>query len=889
MACSVFISYARTASAGHAQALAESLGELAFLDTSAIDDGDHFPPLLLNGLLEAYVVVIFATRAYSERRFCRLEMRLALAAGDPNDRATPPLVLALGHEAAAVLDAMPEAVADQNWPPAEATPRLEELVRWRLQSQTAPLRAAFTKAEAQNLASAFLQESKVLEPLSLQGIVCSLPAGVAGQSIGSRFVGRADDLRHIYHVLSQGSGESARLTSRIAGGGGFGKTRLAAEYLHRYGPRYYRGGLFWLNASSSSLDDEFWRILNALDPAVPSLAALRRQRCDVRRELEFALRGITQPALYVVDNIPEAAVGDDAASIGDFCPALGAVTVLATSRQDAREEGVKTISVDTLGRDAAILLLTESVPGAGRLAWADWGRIAEWVGDLPLALDLLNRCLALNSITAADLLAHASALSPPSSPVAELDSLREALRGQVPRDAVRGITEAFWISFTRLDPAAQQAAMLLAHLAAAPIPEELLNALPEKLRSPQIRTALRARHFVTSGDGQSFGVMHRLMADFLRKLSLPGKQSVALVDAACVAMSEVMTPERCRDPRHWSAMNLLRPHAEALFARVAANTDQVPLTAIALLAAILASAQGDHAGARQLAERVLDVMTRLLGEEDPQTLEAMGNLAATLWEQGDHDAARGLEERVLGARTRVLGEEHQDTLTAMNNLALTLLAQGDYAGAQRLQERALEVITRLLGEEHPHTLTAMNNLALTLGAQGDHAGAQRLAERVLEVITRLLGEEHPDTLTAISNLAATLWGQGDRLGARRLQERVLEVRKRVLGKEHPDTLRAMHNLAITLRAQGDHAGARRLQEQALEVMTHVLGEEHPHTLTVMWDLGLTFRDAGEHGPALQLLRKCLTGRLKVLGDQHPDAIAAAEFLKNLEDEREPER
>jgi hypothetical protein len=38
----VFISYSRGASAAHAQALAARLGDPAFLDTGAIDDGTSF-------------------------------------------------------------------------------------------------------------------------------------------------------------------------------------------------------------------------------------------------------------------------------------------------------------------------------------------------------------------------------------------------------------------------------------------------------------------------------------------------------------------------------------------------------------------------------------------------------------------------------------------------------------------------------------------------------------------------------------------------------------------------------------------------------------------------------------------------------------------------------
>src|SRR5262249_47301332 len=159
------------------------------------------------------------------------------------------------------------------------------------------------------------------------------------------------------------------------------------------------------------------------------------------------------PVLYVIDDIPEALPGEDPPGIGEFCPALGAVTVLATSRQDTREEGVTAIPVAPLGRDSAILLLTQDVSGAGALSWADWARISEWVGDLPIAIDLLNRSLTLNSISAQGLLGCATSSFEPRGVTRELDDLREALRGQVPRGAVRGISEAFSLSFRSLDDA----------------------------------------------------------------------------------------------------------------------------------------------------------------------------------------------------------------------------------------------------------------------------------------------------------------------------------------------------------------------------------------------------------------------------------------------------
>ena len=204
------------------------------------------------------------------------------------------------------------------------------------------------------------------------------------------------------------------------------------------------------------------------------------------------------------------------------------------------------------------------------------------------------------------------------------------------------------------------------------------------------------------------------------------------------------------------------------------------------------------ADARGLQETVLAVCRRVLGEEHPDTLTSMSNLAETLRAQGDLPRARGLQESVLAVRRRVLGEEHPDTLTSMNNLAGTLRAQGDLPGARGLQETVLAVCRRVLGEEHPDTLTSMNNLAESLVDQGDLPGARGLQETVLAVFCRVLGEEHPSTLTSMNNLAFTLWHCGERAAAVVAMREAASGRTRVLGAGHPDARASLESLAVML-------------------------------------------------------------------------------------------
>ncbi|THH21425.1 hypothetical protein EW146_g153 [Bondarzewia mesenterica] len=129
-------------------------------------------------------------------------------------------------------------------------------------------------------------------------------------------------------------------------------------------------------------------------------------------------------------------------------------------------------------------------------------------------------------------------------------------------------------------------------------------------------------------------------------------------------------------------------------------------------------------------------------------------------EGGRWEAARGLRLVVMEIRQQVLGQEHPDTLKAMNNLASTLLRQGRWKDAELLQMVAMETSRRVLGEEHPETLTAMASLASIFRKQGRWKEAELLEEEVTETRQRVLGEDHPDTVAAMASLASTFGKQG---------------------------------------------------------------------------------------------------------------------------------
>ena len=113
---------------------------------------------------------------------------------------------------------------------------------------------------------------------------------------------------------------------------------------------------------------------------------------------------------------------------------------------------------------------------------------------------------------------------------------------------------------------------------------------------------------------------------------------------------------------------------------------------------------------------------------------------------------------------KMLGEEHPDTLTALNNLAYSFDAVGNRQVALELHEKCYEARVRVLGEEHPDTLGSLSNLAGSYDITGNRQKAAELREKCYEALKRVLGEEHPDTLTSLHNLATGYGNLGNSIG-----------------------------------------------------------------------------------------------------------------------------
>jgi tetratricopeptide (TPR) repeat protein len=423
--------------------------------------------------------------------------------------------------------------------------------------------------------------------------------------------------------------------------------------------------------------------------------------------------------------------------------------VVITSRNPGWSELATPVRVDVFYREESIALLRRRVP---QLTEDQAGRVAEALGDLPLALAQAGAHLADTGIAAQDYLTLLA------------ERTTELLAHGVSATYPVSLTASTQITLDRLaaqSPAALMLLILASYLAPEPIPLALFTTHPDQLPDPlgtaatdplafTALTRLLRLYGLARIEPATFA-LHRLLAAILRSRPHPYQD---LPTRAIRLLRAAVPADPGDNPPVWPAWRQLLPHV-----LVATDTHR-PVSGVEeevawLLhrAAEYLQSRGEPAPARLLFERARDLRRRILGDDHPNTLESASSLSLNLWELGQFEPARQLGEETLTRCRRILGDDHPLTLRLTESLAITLRELRQYEPARQLGEDALTRMRRVLGDDHPHTLESADSLAITLRESGHYEQARQLGKDTLTRMRRVLGDDHPHTLRAARNFA----------------------------------------------------------------------------------------------------------------------------------------
>ncbi|MGH3825688.1 MAG: FxSxx-COOH system tetratricopeptide repeat protein [Pseudonocardiaceae bacterium] len=567
--------------------------------------------------------------------------------------------------------------------------------------------------------------------------VGSQPRGV--WNVGPRnpgFVGRDATLAHLRERLRSGG---TAVVPALHGVGGVGKTQVAIEYAHRYAADY--DVVWWASAEETGLIGERYAALAVELGLLPPHAGTA--------SVVGALRG------YLREHSRWLLLLDNAESPAELRAWLltGPGHTLITSRNPSWGELAARVEIDVLPRPESVALIQVRRPGSG-VAEAD--RLAEALGDLPLALPLAARFLAETGMPVEHYLSlletRAAELLDQSPPESHPHSLAAAIRLATDRLA-------------ETDPAALTLVRIGAFLAPEPIPTDLLTrpiAVAGRDQPPELVavTAVVASPVPAHrslGRIGGYGLartegglqLHRLTQAVLRDQLTDAH--VAAYRCYAQALLVAADPGDEQNPTYWPGWARLLPHLLATDPATSASSD---LRDLACRAAWYLYCRGDNHPARNLAESLHRQWSEQLGPDDWHTLWAARILALLLTIVGPYHHARQLAEDTHARCRRVLGDDHLEVWRIAHHLGRDLRELGEVEAARHLCVDTLTRARRVLGEENHYTLDVANTVAAVLCAAGEVQTARQLSADTLARARRVFGEEHPHTLKAAGLLAA---------------------------------------------------------------------------------------------------------------------------------------
>ncbi|MGW6754299.1 tetratricopeptide repeat protein [Streptomyces sp. NPDC055006] len=368
--------------------------------------------------------------------------------------------------------------------------------------------------------------------------------------------------------------------------------------------------------------------------------------------------------------------------------------------------------------------------------------------------------------------------------------------------------------------------------------------------------------------------IHALTARAVRE-NIPGSDLYRLAHTAAEAL---LTAWPVIDQPHPVLADTLRANTEALADHTHDHLWRPEAHQVLYRAGTSFLAAGLGSAATTYWQRMAHNAEQLLGEDHPDTLTSRGNLASSYQQEGRTGEAIKLLERVIADRERVLGDDPVYLLAACGNLAAFYGEAGRTGEAINLQEQVVSGFDRVLGNNHPNTLAARALLAKSYKGAGRVREAIKMMEQVLVGYEQVLGSDHPNTLAVRADLAG-FYGETGRTGeAIDLLEQVVATSESVLGSDHPNFLASLAKLGFFYERAGRIREAIEIMERVVSDCERVMGDDRPHTLTARFNLAFSYGRAGRTGECIDLLERVLAARERVLGPDHPDTLTTRRIL-----------
>jgi eukaryotic-like serine/threonine-protein kinase len=287
---------------------------------------------------------------------------------------------------------------------------------------------------------------------------------------------------------------------------------------------------------------------------------------------------------------------------------------------------------------------------------------------------------------------------------------------------------------------------------------------------------------------------------------------------------------------------------------------------------------GLYGQAKPLLEEALRLRRQVLGNQHPDVVRSLNDLASVLQSRGEYAAAEPLAREALAMGRRHFGNEHPVVADSLEGLAWVLFRKGQYAAAEPLARDALAMQRKLLGATAPEVAGSLSVFAAVLAAEGKLGEAEALYRESVAILKKRFGSDHPNVAMKLNDLAVVLFKNGDYAGAETVLREVLAINRKILDKQHPRVANTLNNLAAVLQVAGKYSDAEALYREAISIHRKNLGDSHPNLGTSLGNLAGVLQEQGDFKAAEPLCREALAIRRKAFGNENPEVAKTLQLL-----------
>ncbi|RFU73729.1 kinesin light chain [Trichoderma arundinaceum] len=586
------------------------------------------------------------------------------------------------------------------------------------------------------------------------------------------FVGRETYLSQLLERIRPESNEDDCQITAIEGLGGVGKTQIALEaaYLVYNEQSDCSCSVFWVPAVDGTSFENAYRDIGKK----MMVQGINEDKADVKQLVKDALSNSNDSWLLIIDNADDTSLLFGINGLSDYLPFSRKGSIFFTTRNheaSVRLNAGSIICIQEMDDGEALGLLKQGLKEGQTSDMEGTKRLLDFLANLPLAIRQASAYMATKSVATSEYLELCES--------EHSDMINLLSKDFEDRHRYKGVQNnpvatTWFISFSQIleqDPLAARYLEFMSIFAEKDIPKSLLPP-SKRLEATEAIGTLKAYAFITQREGpveDSFDI-HRLvrlaMRNWLEKEGLLKE----CISSTIQHLDEVFPYPYTTNKDMW--MKYL-PHAQV--ALESANLSRKPVEADVLTKVAEAnSVLAQYQTAEQMYRQALEIRRTLLGEENPETITSINNLALILSYMGKNKEAEGLARSTIETYEKVLGKNHPSTITGRNNLALYIFNLGRNKEAEEIYRQTLRRSKKALGEKHASTITSLGSLAVILSESGRYKEAEKMQRRSYELHQETLGDNNFFTITSLNNLATTISYLGRYEEAEQLHKQALE-------------------------------------------------------------------------------------------------------------------